>query len=152
MLMYVIAHRGCMDTIREPALKIDWEKKSLVTLGNQTCLSSMLVWHSTSWATCPPQFGGCVICPTILMKVVYAESVHFSVLFLRRLVNLVLHQSLDLKWKQSLLLFLSTWIINVCVCFRRDVCCCFVYGIFTCKHWITLFNKWNVCVHLYADF
>ena len=29
MLMHTIARRGCTDTIREPALKVDWEKNPL---------------------------------------------------------------------------------------------------------------------------
>ena len=42
---------GCMDTIRESALKIDWEKKSLAAPGNRTCVVGVPVRRTTNRAT-----------------------------------------------------------------------------------------------------
>ena len=39
MLMYGIAHGGCMDTVRESALKLTQAKKSLASVGTQTHMS-----------------------------------------------------------------------------------------------------------------
>ena len=40
---FVIAHGGCLKTIRESALKVDsWAKKSLAILGSRVCIGSVL--------------------------------------------------------------------------------------------------------------
>ena len=51
--MRAIARRGVWTHIRESALKVDWEKKNLATLGNWSCLSAKPVWCSTNWGSSP---------------------------------------------------------------------------------------------------
>ena len=53
MLIHIIAHGGVQTHVRESALKDEWEKNPLPHQGNRTCVSSMLVWRSTNWATSP---------------------------------------------------------------------------------------------------
>ena len=50
MLMYVIAHMGCMDTVRESALGADWEKISLPHQG----FEPMSVLHLAFQLDAPP--------------------------------------------------------------------------------------------------
>ena len=40
--------RGCTDTVRESALKVDFGRKSLAAPGNRTCVSGVLVRRSTN--------------------------------------------------------------------------------------------------------
>ena len=45
--------RGCADTVRESALKVDPERKSLAAPGNRTCVSSVPARRCTNSATFP---------------------------------------------------------------------------------------------------
>ena len=42
MLMRAIAHGRCVDTVRESALKVDWEKNPLLLQGE----SNLPQWHA----------------------------------------------------------------------------------------------------------
>ena len=56
MLMHAIAHRGIYGHTKESLhWKLTLGEKSLASLGNRTCVSSMLVQHSAKWATSTPQ-------------------------------------------------------------------------------------------------
>ena len=65
MLMHALAHRGA----QTPYKSLHWRwtlwKKSLATLGNRTCISSVMVRCTTSWAASPPTL--------ILSLVLYRE-------------------------------------------------------------------------------
>ena len=45
--------QGCTDTEKSPHWKWTLGEKSLAVLRDQTCVGSMLVRHSTNWATSP---------------------------------------------------------------------------------------------------
>ena len=45
---------GCVDMIRVCTESRLWEKNPLPHQRNQTCISSVVVWCSTNWATAPP--------------------------------------------------------------------------------------------------
>ena len=57
MLMHAIAHRGCTDTVRESALKADWDKNPLPYQGLKPVpvfAPGFSVGCSTSWAIPAP--------------------------------------------------------------------------------------------------
>ena len=74
--MHATAHRGCTDTAREPALKVQ--------LWNKTCISlfhnGFSVWHSTNWAILAPRATGAVNTPgfawTILCALCKFSFIH----------------------------------------------------------------------------
>ena len=50
LLLHAIAHGGCMNPMRESALNVDWDVRSLVTLWKWTCrycalLFSLILYH-----------------------------------------------------------------------------------------------------------
>ena len=56
MLMHVIVHRGCADTVEESALKVGFQRKPPATLGNRTCISILPSFWSDALPTelsCP---------------------------------------------------------------------------------------------------
>ena len=51
MLMHAIACAGCFNTIRESALKVDWEKNPLTHWRAKPALVAQVTQHSRHWAT-----------------------------------------------------------------------------------------------------
>ena len=60
MLMHVIVHGGCTDTVRESALEADWEKNPLLHLGLKPASVSHLAFQLDTLPSelCPPQLQG----------------------------------------------------------------------------------------------
>ena len=60
ILMHVIVHRGCTDTVRESALEADWEKNPLLHWGLKPASVSHLAFQLDTLPRelCPPQFQG----------------------------------------------------------------------------------------------
>ena len=60
MLMHVIVHGGCTDTVRESALEADWEKNPLLHWGLKPASVSHLSFQLDTLPSelCPPQLQG----------------------------------------------------------------------------------------------
>ena len=74
MLMHANAHGGVRTHVRESALNVDSERKSLAALGNQTCVSGVLVRRCTNFSIEKHCFTEPLIYHCVLQAAVSAHS------------------------------------------------------------------------------
>ena len=164
MLMHANAHGGVRTHVRESALNVDSERKSLAALGNQTCVSGVLVRRCTNFSIEKHCFTEPLIYHCVLQA---AVSAHSSIEKLYYLEPLIYHCVLQVTVSHTAALSNSTilnlrfiycvlqvavlphwsieklyWISNVSLCIAD-------YSLRTQQHWVILllFNLWSTTVH-----